>query len=256
MKCLHYFPFETFYAVYDGKAEHYGKPVKISVPASAEFGRGFRSACTQVIEEENGDILMPVYAKRPGEEYMMCGVYRFAFDGEKLTFLDSGNFLEWREDRGMGEPSLCRYHGRYYLTLRTDARGLFAVSEDGLHFSEAEEWKWDTGYPLPTYNTQSHWLILEDKLFLVYTRKAGCNDHVFRHRAPLFMAEVSDGKPKLLRHTERIAIPERGARLGNFGVIYDEQTAYISVSEWMQPLGCEKYGSDNSFWIEKLTAER
>ena len=32
------------------------------------------------------------------------------------------------------------------------------------------------------------------KLWLVYTRRAGNNDHVFRHRAPLFVAEFDTDK--------------------------------------------------------------
>ncbi len=55
---------------------------------------------------------------------------------------------------------------------------------------------------------------------------------------------------RILRHTEQIVVPERGARLGNFGVTQiNDNKAIITAAEWMQPKGCEKYGSDNSVFI-------
>jgi len=111
-------------------------------------------------------------------------------------------------------------------------------------------WCWDDGEPLPTYNTQQHWLNCGDKLYLVYTRKAENNGHVFRHRAPLFMAEVDTERVRVVRSTEKIVVPERGARLGNFGVtLLPDGSSMIVAAEWMQPKGCEKYGSDNSIFI-------
>ena len=95
---------------------------------------------------------------------------------------------------------------------------------------------------------------LGGKLYLVYTRKAGNNDHVFRHRAPLFVAEVDTDTMTVKRHTEQIVIPERGARLGNFGVTnVSDSLAYVTVNEWMQPAGCEKYGSNNALWVARIT---
>ena len=61
-------------------------------------------------------------------------------------------------------------------------------------------------------------------MFLVYTRKGANNDHVFRHRAPLFIAQVDPGEAALIRSTERILVPERGARLGNFAVTKSTNT--------------------------------
>ena len=87
----------------------------------------------------------------------------------------------------------------------------------------------------------------------------GINDHIFRHRAPLFIAEVDPKTLRVKRETEKIAVVERGARLGNFGCqSYSEQEGYIFVSEWMQndPHGwevCALRGSDNSIFISKIT---
>ena len=107
--------------------------------------------------------------------------------------------------------------------------------------------------PLGNYNTQQHWVTHSEGLFLVYTRRGANNDHVFRHRAPLFMAQVDPERLAVLRETERILVPERGARLGNFGVtqVSPDET-WVTVAEWMQPKGCEKYGSDGSVWVARI----
>lgn len=76
-------------------------------------------------------------------------------------------------------------------------------------------WTFDDGSELGNYNTQQHWVTHGDSLFLVYTRKGANNDHVFRHRAPLFIAKVDPEKLTVLRATEQILVPERGARLAN-----------------------------------------
>ena len=58
-----------------------------------------------------------------------------------------------------------------------------------------------------------------DGLFLVYTRRGANNDHVFRNRAPLFMAQVDVERLRVVRQTERVLLPEKGAQFGNFGVV-------------------------------------
>ena len=34
-----------------------------------------------------------------------------------------------------------------------------------------------------------------------------------------------------------------------------EKEKWPLTAEWMQPIGCEKYGSDNSIWIAKVHFE-
>jgi hypothetical protein len=90
-------------------------------------------------------------------------------------------------------------------------------------------------------------------LFLVYTRRGANNDHVFRHRAPLFMAQVDPKRLCVLRKTERILVPERGARLGNFGVAnINKDETWVTVAEWMQPKGVEQHGSDGSVFVARI----
>jgi hypothetical protein len=162
--------------------------------------------------------------------------------------------------RGMDEPSLAQIGQRYYLTLRNDLTGYVAVSGDGLHFDRPRPWTWDDGTDLGNYNTQQHWVTHNGRLYLVYTRKGAHNDHVFRHRAPLFIAQVDLNRLVVIRAAERILVPERGARLGNFGVteVTPNQT-WITVAEWMQtwgpnyvmPVG-NRYGSNNSIYVARV----
>lgn len=64
-----------------------------------------------------------------------------------------------------------------------------------------------------------------DRLHLVYTRKAKENANVVRWRAPLYLAAVDPERLRLVRATERVAVPLVGdgvnkpqevAHLGNF----------------------------------------
>ena len=137
------------------------------------------------------------------------------------------------------------------MTMRNDEFGAVAKSTDGLHYTDLQLWKWEDGSLLDTYNTQQHWMTLGDELYLVYTRRGAGNDHVFRHRAPLFAARVEN--MRLVRETEQAIVPERGARLGNFGVTQISQNkALVMAAEWMQPRGCEAYGSDNSIFLSVI----
>jgi len=239
---------ETFYSVFDGE--------KFTESRIAELPEGLHcgSGCGQCWEEEDGSLLIPGYLKTETGRFA-AAVMRFAFDGESLTFIEMGNIMRLEVERGFCEPSIIKHDGIYHLTLRNDLNGYHTTSRDGLHFEEPELWCFDDGEELPNYNTQQHWLTCGGKLYLVYARKGLDNDHLFRHRAPLVMAEVQAGR--VVKSTEVIVAPNRGARLGNFGacqVIGDENRAFIMVSEWMQPSGCEQYGSNNAIWVTEVQA--
>lgn len=250
LRPMHGFRADTWYATYDFESISYRTMKIIGVPDDV-YPVGCGTGCSQLIEDENGDLLIPVYI--PRGEYYNSAVMRCSFDGLNVVFKEMSNELSFNISRGLCEPSLTFYNGKYYLTLRNDNYGLYSVSDDCKNFSQPEIWRWDTNDIVPTYNTQSHWLQCNNKLYLVYTRKAGNNDHVFRHRAPLFMAEVDTDNMRILRYTEQIVVPERGARLGNFGVTQiDDNSALVTVTEWMQPVGCEKYGSDNSLFVTRI----
>lgn len=56
---------------------------------------------------------------------------------------------------------------------------------------------------------------------------------------------------------KRILVPERGARLGNFGVVEVSPTeTWVTAAEWMQPRGVAEHGSDNSVFVAKLKFNR
>lgn len=242
------------YTVYNPETGLFSAVRKVKMPDGLPYRR-IISGCVQFIENDNGEILLPVYLEYENDKRTRCAVLKLSFDGENAVCTEIGNELFFDDPRGICEPSICFFKGKYYLTLRSDSYGLYSVSDDGMNFEEPKLWRWDTDEILPNYNTQQHFLVCGGKLYLVYTRKAGNNDHVFRHRAPLFIAEVDTNTMRILRHTEKIAVPERGARLGNFGVTYiDENKSLITAAEWMQndPYGrekCERFGSDNSIFI-------
>ncbi len=250
---------ETCYAVYDAERRTWTPWTTLELPDEAKFYNA-GAGSVQRVDLPNGDILLPIYFRGKGEPYYRVTVLRLAFDGQKLTFLEQGNELSLAAGRGVYEPSLTRFQNRFYLTLRNDTAGYVSSSDDGLQFAEPRAWTWDDGSPLGNYNTQQHWVTHSDGLYLAYTRRGLGNDHVFRHRAPLLLARVDPATLRIERATEQIVVPERGARLGNFGVVeVSANETWITVAEWMQTWGPDIvirpdniYGADNSVYAARL----
>lgn len=214
------------------------------------------------LEEEDGTVLIPAYCRPGSRRQHEVIVFRFAVENGMLRFIERSPSIS-RPDlrRGLDEPRLTRLEGRYYLTIRSDEIGWFAWSEDGMHFSEPTEWRWDDGEILTSRNTQQAWLRHPDGLFLVYTRETPHNRHIFRRRAPLFMARFDEDRNCLVKDTEVIVVPEMGARLGNFTVTgMKDNEAWICVSEWMQTTPpdcsdssrCVRYGANNRLWRTRI----
>jgi hypothetical protein len=249
--------------VYDEPSRLWSEWKTIRPPADdpAYFNSG--AGCVQRFDLPDGDILLPIYFI-PEDDTSRCyraSVMRCGFDGRDLTFKARGPDLLCPEPRGLCEPSLTHFDGRYFLTMRNDVRGYVSVSRDGLGFDPIKPWTFDDGTEIGNYNTQQHWVTHRDGLFLVYTRRGANNDHVFRHRAPLFMAQVDPDRLCLIRATERRVVPERGARLGNFGICTaSPEESWVVVSEWMQTTGpdnydctvCERYGSNNALFVSRI----
>jgi lysophospholipase L1-like esterase len=235
-KVIHDRKRETSYAVYDEATRQWSPWSTLALPDDPKF-HSAGAGCVQRFDLENGDILLPIYFKGQKDKFYRVTVLRCRFDGAKLTFIEQGSELILEEGRGVYEPSLTRHQGRFYLTLRNDTAGYVASSEDGLNFGPIQPWRFDDGSDLGNYNTQQHWVTHPhgDSLWLVYTRRGAHNDHVFRHRAPLFIAQVDPQTLTIRRKTETILVPERGARLGNFAVceVSPDET-WVTVSEWMQ----------------------
>ena len=242
-------PRHTAYSVYDENTGKWNNWQKLQMPDNMKFYNS-GAGCAQRFDLEDGTILLPI-SFRPHGKNSRVTVCRCTFDGEQLNYIEHGSELKIDNNtRGLHEPSVTRFQGEFFMTIRNDEKGFVARSKDGLHFEKYIPWKFDDGAELGSYNTQQHWVTHSEALFLVYTRRGADNNHVFRHRAPLFMAQVDPENLCVIRETETILVPERGARLGNFGVtdISPDET-WVTVSEWMQPEGVEKYGSDGSVFV-------
>ena len=249
-------PRQTAYSAYDPDTRQWTRWDTVDMPAGDKFLSG-GAGSTQRVDLPNGDILLPIYFRTQGSPCMTACVTRCGFDGQRLRCLECGSEHSVPDPRGFCEPSLTQFAGRYFLTLRNDVRGYVTAGDDGMQFDEPRPWTFDDGSELGNYNTQQHWVTHSDALLLAYTRRGADNDHVFRHRAPLFIAQVDPERLCVLRETERILVPERGARLGNFGVCdVSEDETWVTVCEWMQPVGCEKYGSDNSVYAARIRWSR
>ena len=257
-------PRHTLWSIFDFASGDWEVPRQLEMPDNELFF-SYGAGCTQILELPDGDLLIPVYgaslddvkSKRPGN----TRVLKCSFDGKELKVKSFGAPLSVNVPRGLGEPSIAEFNGKYFLALRNDEKGYVASSDDGLNYKIIKELCFDDGKLSGNYNTQMHWLKGGGKLYLVYTRKDAKNGHVFRHRAPLYMAEFDPEKLCIIRSSEIIAVPERGARLGNFGCLQvNDNEAWIIAAEWMQTTApdpsdytrCMKYGSDNSIWIAKI----
>lgn len=245
-------PIHSAYSVYDAAKRSWCPWRAIDFPQDGKFFQ-VAAGCAQRVDLADGTILLPVYFRAKGEPNYQATVARCSFDGETMRYLGHGDELAVTDKRGLAEPSLAFYQRRYYLTLRNDVRGYVTSGADGQHFDSIRPWRFDDGTELGNYNTQQHWVVHSEGLFLTYTRRGANNDHVMRHRAPLFLARVDTEKLCVIRSTERIVIPERGADLGNFGVtnVTPDET-WITNAEWMRTIRT----SDNNVFIARLVWNR
>ncbi len=244
---------QTAYAVFDCASGSWTGWQVLKMPAEPKFNFS-RNACAQWLVEADGSLLLPLYFGLNAQEDASVTVARCRFDGKALTYVEHGTELTLTGGRGLCEPSLTVYKGRYYLTLRNDDRGYITSSADGLHFDPIRPWCFDDGTDLGSYNTQQHWITHREALFLVYTRRGANNDHVFRHRAPLFIAQVNPDTLQVLRATERILIPERGATLGNFGASrINAQESWVTVGEGIWNDDIRARGARGALYVARIT---
>ena len=243
---------QTVYAVFDPKIERWLPWQVLEMPPDEEFDFA-RNACSQWLVRPNGGLLVPLYIGRNSKVPASVTVAECRFDGAKLAYVRHGNVLRLNVVRGLCEPSLITFRGRYFLTLRNDVRGYVSVSDDGLQFADQQPWLFDDGTELGSYNTQQHWLAHSDGLFLVYTRRGANNDHIIRNRAPLFMAQVDPETLRVLRRTEKVVVPERGAELGNFGACAISETeSWVTVSEGMFMKDSRQRGAEGATFVARV----
>ncbi len=202
----------------------------------------YTTGSAQRITLPNGNLIVPLSYTANGRMDRAVATVLCEFDGSQVRIRKVGNELHHKVKRGLLEPSLIVYKGRYLMTIRAeDNRGYLCVSDDGLHWQPPRPWRWLDGDPLTMSTTQQHWLVHPEQLFLVYTRKAKENAKVFRWRAPLYIAAVDDKSLRLIRETERIVFPLIGdgmrdpknvARMGNFHTVNaNANEAWVTVGE-------------------------
>jgi hypothetical protein len=212
-----------------------------------------RNGCSQWLVKPDGRLLVPLYIGRGTSEPFSTTVAECDFDGTTLTYRRHGDVLSLAVKRGLYEPSLVAFCGRYFLTLRNDEQGYMSVSDDGLNFAPPQPWQFDDGGNLGSYNTQQHWLAHSEGLFLVYTRRGANNDHIVRSRAPLFIARVDPATLRVVRSTEKIAVSERGAELGNFGAAaICASESWVTVSEGMFMKDSKARGAEGATFVARI----
>ena len=203
----------------------------------------YSNNCGQRVILPNGDVQMS-FTFGPKSEHRMVSGVRASFDGKHLNVESVGPPLHNPKGRGLLEPSVTKFGGKFWITIRAeDERGYVSVSDDGLNWSEKKAWAWLDGTPLDMSTTQQHWLTHSDGLFLIYTRKDASNVNVIRWRSPLWVARVDVDRQCLIKSTERVLLPlvgdgvndpDKVALMGNFNVTNaSPEESWVTVGEWM-----------------------
>lgn len=211
------------------------------------------AGCHQRVDLANGQIFLPIrYQKSDKKRIYTSIVARCRFDGETLAYVEHGSEHTIPIGRGLYEPSLTEFRGEFFLTMRADDGAFVAKSTDGIHYSKEKAWTFDDGTLLGSYNTQQHWITIAENLYLVYTRRGANNDHIMRHRAPLFIAQVDPDELHVIRATEQVVVPENHATLGNSGVCrISDHESWITVAEGGISAGRRK-GENNKVILAKI----
>ena len=241
------------YATYDPKTGAWTEWKMLAMPDEETKHFLVGPGCVQWLVRPDGTLLVPMYFKSKGGERYQSTVLHCRFDGTTMELIEKGDELGLEEGRGLYEPSLALFQGTYYLTLRNDARGYVTTSQDGLHFEPVQPWTFDDGSELGSYNTQQHWLVHDQGLFLSYTRRGANNDHIARNRAPIFLAQVDPAKKHVIRATEKVLMPERGVMLGNFGAAaITPNESWVTDAEYMDEGKVHARGANGSVFAARV----
>lgn len=207
----------------------------------------YSNNCGQRVVLPDGDLQMAFTFGPEPINRMVAGV-RAQFDGQVLSVKEVGPEMHHRIGRGLLEPSVTQFDGRFWITMRAeDGRGYVSVSDDGLRWEAKRPWSWEDGTPVDMSTTQQHWLVHQEGLFLVYTRKDPSNENVIRWRSPLWIAQVDVETRCLRKASERVVLPLVGdgvddpdnvALMGNFNITHaSPEEAWVTVGEWLPRKG-------------------
>ena len=249
--------YSACFSFFNEKSNEWSVPQNIDLPFESST-----AGSAQPYVEDNGTILLPIshknlkttgYGRTPETCILRCKV-----QNENIICIQHSNSISIPVPRGLGEPSIVKSGDEYFITMRNDYCGYIAKTKNPMVIDLIYPLCFDTTKAeIGNYNTQTHLVENNGKVFVVYTRRGANNDHVFRHRAPLFMAEVNKKNLMLKKVTERALTPNRGARMGNFGTNKISHNKWIVVAaEWMQGdkgwQGCMQHGSDNSIFATEI----
>ncbi|HEY0983778.1 HEAT repeat domain-containing protein [Schlesneria sp.] len=244
---------ECAYAVFDPVTNRWSPWKMLALPQTEEKFFLVAPGCVQWLEQADGSLLVPIYYRDAKGTQYATTVLHCSFDGSEMRYVKHGDELALSEGRGFYEPSLTRYQDRLFLTIRNDTHAYVTASRDGLHFDPVKTWTFDDGQDLGSYNTQAHWLTHSNGLFLTYTRRGADNDHIFRHRAPIFVAQVDPDSLQVIRATERAILPERGVMLGNFGAAaITPNESWVTDSEFLVSDKPHPHGADGTTWLGRV----
>ncbi|WP_010584329.1 HEAT repeat domain-containing protein [Schlesneria paludicola] len=244
---------ECAYATFEPRTNKWSPWKMLQMPQTDSKFFLVAPGCVQWLEKPDGTLLIPTYFQRAGGGQYATTVLHCSFDGNELKLLETGSEHTVSEGRGLYEPSLALFDGKYYLTLRNDSAAYVTTSDDGLHFAPPQKWTFDDGKDLGSYNTQAHWLSHSDGLFLSYTRRGANNDHIARNRAPIFVAQVDPQNLQVLRRTEQALLPERGVMLGNFGAAaITSRESWVTDAEFLVGTQPHPRGADGSVWVGRV----
>lgn len=244
---------QAAYSAYDPSSGNWTAWKMLEMPDEESKHFLVAPGCVQWLVRPDGTLLLPMYFRGPAGADYTSTVLHCRFDGSELTLIESGDNLEMTGGRGLCEPSLALFQGTYFLTLRNDVGGYMTTSPDGLHFEPLVPWTFDDDSELGSYNTQQHWLVHDQALFLTYTRRGADNDHIMRNRAPLFIAQVDPVNKQVIRSTEKVLIPERGVMLGNFGAsAINPDESWVTDAEFYMGTESHRSGADNSVFAARV----
>lgn len=233
------------YTVRNADGEWTGARKQLVVP-DLLHSKCYTCGSAQRITLGNGNLLMPFsFGVWDRSDHQVCSA-EFSFDGNEPVFVQRGNELMLPEGRGLLEPQMTCFDDHYFLSLRAeDGHGYVSTSTDGMNWAPIRQWQWENGDALAMSTTQQHWLEINGKLHLVYTRETEHNKNVMRWRSPLLIAEVDTDNCCLRRDTERTVFPMDGdgidnaegvSLMGNFlPLALDRDLAVVVVGAWHRP---------------------
>ena len=80
----------------------------------------YTSGCAQRVTLENGQIILPLsFAPKDRADRAVCTAL-CNYDGKELNILKTGNVLKLAVKRGLLEPTLARFDGKFFVTIRAE----------------------------------------------------------------------------------------------------------------------------------------